>query len=452
MGAWIVASDTHSMAAAEPLAHLMTGSGRQALQWILDPELRVGGLLLSPDLWDEDFSLLLHQFRKLRPGSPVHLLIEDDETDPEHPALDARVRVHLGLSEPISADHLEPFLARQSTIQQASAVPRLGILNEGAFVGVPVSDFEHCEALIFDLHLKMAGGKFLRLLNAHEENPWEQLRKYRDRGLTHVYVVREALERNLLAIRLFRDAITSRSSKSSAAWSEIQAAHSIRELSVLMAQLSTIQDVDATFWNRSRELLASFRAALAVEGSIPRGEQARRWIGRSRLLEHSISTFTVAALIGRPLQFTREDNFLHLAMAALYHDIALLDLDADIHDEKAASRLTGRTRERYLEHPARSAQYLASTLNADPVVVQAVLFHHWRRDGSGTEYRGIPRTHTVPRLAEIIGISEDCVRFLARRPTLDPQTLPTEFIPKVEQRFSVEILDGMRAALIHPRA
>jgi hypothetical protein len=430
----------------------MTDSGRRALQWIEDPSLCVGGLLLSPDLWDEDFSLLLHQFRKLRPGSPVHLLIEEDETDPQHPALDARVRVHLGLSEPISADHLERFLARQAIAQQPSAIPRMDVLNDGAFVGVPVSDFEDCQALIFDLHLQIAGGKFIRLLNARAENPWEQLRKYRDRGLTHVYVARETLERNLLAIRLFREAIASRSSKSSGAWSEIQAAHSVRELSGLMGRLSTIQDVDATFWSRSRELLASFRAALAVDGPIPRGEQARRWIRRSLMLEHSLSTFTVAAIIGRPLQFTREDNFLHLGMAALYHDIALLDLDGDIHHEDAASRLVGKTRELYLEHPARSAHHLATTLNADPVVIQAVLFHHWRRDGSGREFRGLPRAQTVPRLAEIIGISEECSSFMARNPTLDPRSLPTEFLPRVERRFSVEILDGMRAALIQPRA
>jgi hypothetical protein len=430
----------------------MTGSGRQALKWIQDPELRVGGLLLSPDLWDEDFSLLLHQFRKLRPGSPVHLLIEDDETDPQHPAFDATVRVHLGLCEPISSYHLEQFLAQHPTAREPAAIPRVDVLDEGAFIGVPVSDFEHCQSLIFDVHLKMDGGKFIRLLKAREQNPWEQLRKYRDRGLTHVYVVREALERNLIAIRIFRDGIASRSSQSSGAWSEIQAAISVRELSRLMGQVSTIRDVDATFWNRSRELLSSFRAALAVEGPIPRGEQARRWIRRSLLLEHSLSTFTVAALLGRTLQFTREDNFLHLAMAALYHDIALLDLDVDLHDEKAASRLTGKARDLYLEHPVRSAHHLATTLKADPIVIQAVLFHHWRRDGSGGEFHGVPKPQTVPRLAEIIGISEECSGFMARNPALDPRILPSEFLPSVDRKFSAEVLDGMRAALIQPRA
>jgi hypothetical protein len=449
---WIVLSDTTAPLAPSTPSHLQTASGRQALAWIENPQLRIGGLLLSPDIWDEDFCHVLTRCRTLRPGTPVHLLIDEDETDPKHPALDAGIRMQLGLSEPVSADHIDRFLETAPKGADTTTPFRAGILQEGPFVGVPISDFEDCRDLLFDLHLKMPGGKFIRLLNAREEHPWEQLRRYRDRGLTHVHVSREALERNLLGIRFFRDAIASRGNTSSGAWSEIQAAHSMTELSRLMSQLSRISDLDSEFWGQSRELLVSFRAALAVDGPIPRGEQARRWIRRSMSFEHSLSTFTVAALMGRPLQFMREDLFLQLGMAALYHDVALLDLDADISDEGAVARLTGRARNVYLEHPLRSANHLATTLNADPVVLQAVLFHHWRRDGSGPEFRGLPMIDAVPRMAEIIGLAEECANFMGRHPALDPRRLTTEFIPRVEQKFSVEVLDGLRASLIHVQA
>ncbi|NDD92934.1 HD domain-containing protein, partial [bacterium] len=363
-------------------------------------------MILSPDSWDEDFSTLVARCRRLRPGTPIHTLIDRNGSSPGAMA-DPSIRQRLGLSESIPLDELQNFLSERSKSDASTKSFRDPIINEGAFVGVPLSDFEHCDALFFDLHLKLSTGKFLRLIDALEPQPWNRILKYRERGVTHLYIAREAYERSLMAIRLFRQTIPDIPRTGDSVWSEIQVAHSLREISGLMADQKTLEQIDLGIWEKCQELLYLFGRALSERKIEQDPQQMQRWVRRCLFLDHSLSVFLISTLIGRPLQFTSQDNLMALGAAALFHDISLLDFER-IPTEERPEGLAGKDLEKFLMHPEESARFVEERFEAPAIVIQAIQHHHWRYDGSGLLSAGKRNPVFVPRMAEIIGLAEEC--------------------------------------------
>ncbi|MBU6375642.1 MAG: HD domain-containing protein [Bdellovibrionales bacterium] len=443
MSRWIVLTDSSPSPAPELANCLRTPSGRTALRWIEDQRLPIRGLILSPDSWDEDFSCLVSRCRQLRPGTPIHTLAAQHSQDLAT-IDDPLIKQRLGLGRSIKIEELPSFLQSKTRLESAGRNSREPLIHEGPFVGIPLSDFQDCESLLFDLHLKLSSGKFIRLLDAREAQPWGRILKYRERGVTHLYIAREAYERSLTAIRLFQETIPESLSSGDSAWSEIQIAHSLRAISGLMSDQRSLEQIDSNVWEKCHELLYFFGRALAERKIEQDSNQLQRWLRRSLFLDHSLSVFLISILIGRPLQFTSEENLLALGSAALFHDISLLDFER-IPEQEKPEGLVGKTLEKFLTHPDDSARFLEERLGAPAIVIQAVQHHHWRYDGSGILRQGKRNPVFVPRMAEIIGLAEECSHALIRQPNLSLQEITASLSQEMSSKFSPEVLSGMRA-------
>ena len=444
MSRWIVLTDSCPSPAQELVNCLRTPSGRTALRWIEDQRLPIRGLILSPDSWDEDFSGLISRCRQLRPGTPIHTLGAKQSRDVsviDEPSIKQR----LGLSRSITIEELPKFLQSKNYNESSIRNSREPLINEGPFIGIPLSDFQDCESLLFDLHLKLSSGKFIRLLDARESQPWGRILKYRERGVTHLYIAREAYERSLTAIRLFQETIPESLRSGDSAWSEIKIAHSLRAISGLMSDQRSLDQIDSKVWEKCQELLYLFGQALSERKIEHDHDQVQLWLRRSLFLDHSLSVFFISILIGRPLQFTSEENLLALGSAALFHDISLLDLER-IPTQERPEGLVGETLEKFLRHPEDSAQFLKERLEAPAIVIQAVQHHHWRYDGSGLLSLGKRNPVFVPRMAEIIGLAEECSHALLREPNLSLKEVTARLSQEMSSKFSPEVLSGMRAS------
>ncbi len=452
MSAWLVLSDLPPQLLSRKDRCLQTTSGSTALRWIEDASLPLRGILLSPHSWDQDFGTLLEKARRLRPGTPILPLL-DDSSQADHLLAQPPIRAKLGLGPVLKLSELGTFLdadllTRPERLEtehlKTERRERLPILEDGEFVGVPIRDFENVGELHFDLHLRLPSGKFLRLIEAREIDPWPRLRKYSLRGVRHLYILKEAHERSLVAVRLFRESLGALPAEGDAAAGELQAAQAIHRLSSLTSRLESIDAVDERLWEAGRD------AAILLHRSLA-GAQKATWLRRSLLLEHSLSVFVLSALLGTRLHFNREEAYLRLAMAALFHDIGLLEVENPPEDERPEG-LTGSELRHFLEHPERSARHLEQTLKADSLVVQSVRHHHWRRDGSGLALPESRSPALVPRLAEILGIAEECTTFMRRNPQWEGSALAQKFLPRMNLKFSAETVESLQSILIHPRA
>lgn len=102
------------------------------------------------------------------------------------------------------------------------------------------------------------------------------------------------------------------------------------------------------------------------------------------LAQHALSTCTLAMLLGQSLSYNPLE-LQELAMAALLHDIGLLQLPASMVQRSAntSTPLPLREREIFESHPQRSILALERRGGFDATMLQLIGEHHVRLNGSG---------------------------------------------------------------------
>jgi HD-GYP domain-containing protein (c-di-GMP phosphodiesterase class II) len=122
---------------------------------------------------------------------------------------------------------------------------------------------------------------------------------------------------------------------------------------------------------------------------------------RQPLFQHSLRTAVIAHFLGIQLKLseTQKDDLL---LAALCHDLGEMHTDPALLAN--GRRIDGEERRFIHVHPITGYVVLQELKAASPDVLQAVLQHHERLDGSGYPY-GLADTK-VGRLARIIAVSE----------------------------------------------
>ena len=102
----------------------------------------------------------------------------------------------------------------------------------------------------------------------------------------------------------------------------------------------------------------------------------------------------------------------------------------------------------YKEHPARGAAHLNKLGYFNPTVIQAVLQHHERRDGSG-----FPQSlgaGSINRVSEIIGISNEFTTLLQQRLNNRNMDVINTMIKNIYPGFSEHIISAFENIFFFP--
>ncbi len=116
---------------------------------------------------------------------------------------------------------------------------------------------------------------------------------------------------------------------------------------------------------------------------------------------HSVNVCILSIFLGHKIGFQRSD-LQRLAMAAILHDIGKLQIEKSLLDK--SSTLEPEEFEVIQEHSTMSAQMAAKNNISDKQILNAILYHHEKFDGSG--YPEGLKKHDIPKMAQIIGICD----------------------------------------------
>ncbi len=119
------------------------------------------------------------------------------------------------------------------------------------------------------------------------------------------------------------------------------------------------------------------------------------------LLQHSIYVAIVSTYIGIRAGLP-DAQLAILATAALLHDIGILHIDQKLFDRSHV--LTEQQRRHLYAHPVTAHLILSACPEYGPELLNAVLDHHERLDGSGYP-RGL-RGNAISRLGQMIALAE----------------------------------------------
>ena len=117
--------------------------------------------------------------------------------------------------------------------------------------------------------------------------------------------------------------------------------------------------------------------------------------------EHSAHVAFYAALISTKIGLEMSSRE-KLTFAALFHDIGKLKIDHKILDK--ASLLSDDEFEQVKFHPEYGVEILRAHGVNDEIILQGVLYHHERADGSGYPHQ--LRAKRIPMFARIIGMCD----------------------------------------------
>ncbi|SDL95109.1 HD domain-containing protein [Oryzisolibacter propanilivorax] len=157
----------------------------------------------------------------------------------------------------------------------------------------------------------------------------------------------------------------------------------------------------------AERLLAPVRAlvlphALAFRLTVMREQHAQ-------LYEHSVRMLLTSIFLALQAGMDERDTG-RVATAALLHDIGVLHMPPEWRDPR--QRLTGERRKELLVHPVTAALVVQAQGSYPPAVVQAVLEHHERMDGSGYP-RGLRGAQISP-LGQVLLLAEVTAGFFEK--------------------------------------
>ena len=126
---------------------------------------------------------------------------------------------------------------------------------------------------------------------------------------------------------------------------------------------------------------------------------------------HSLHVALYAVSIGTRLDFD-EEKLIKLAIAALFMDIGLKFVDEHITD--ATLSLKELKEEHLLQHPQYSVNILEHNHIHDPYIIEGILHHHERYDGSG--YPEGLKGREISPFSAILGICDTFDALTNKRP------------------------------------
>lgn len=157
------------------------------------------------------------------------------------------------------------------------------------------------------------------------------------------------------------------------------------------------------------------------------------------LYERSYRVADVAVKIGRELDMSvARQGRLHLA--ALVHDIGMIAVPDSIMFRDGP--LEPPEWERVRSHPRHAVELLARAVH--PEVVQAVLMHHERIDGTG--YPNGVAGESIPQLARVLHVADAFVAMTSMRPygaTKTPAEALTEMQTEVGADFDADVVAAL---------
>ncbi|MDK9694328.1 MAG: HD domain-containing protein [Sulfurimonas sp.] len=104
------------------------------------------------------------------------------------------------------------------------------------------------------------------------------------------------------------------------------------------------------------------------------------FINNDALVNHSLHVAIYALVLGNQLQYT-EEQLLQLGTAGLLHDVGLKKIDHSVITK--AAKLSEAENKSVQKHPQYSVEIIEQNKIHDPYILDAVMHHHERYDGSG---------------------------------------------------------------------
>jgi HD-GYP domain-containing protein (c-di-GMP phosphodiesterase class II) len=309
------------------------------------------------------------------------------------------------------------------------------VQNENEFIPILTSQFLAGAASHFNLYIKLADKRFIKILRRGDSLGHDRLEFYKKKSVSQFYIRQTD----------FGDFLSFCSQKLSEVLENPKV--STKEKTCLTLQHG--KQVMAFLQSRKIAPQAIRHAQEFVENVLALTEhlkleeiaEIKKHLTNADFRDHASANTLISAILGQKLGLRGEKMSILLGTASFLHDIGLPESSPMFlnNDEKA---MTQAERKAYLEHPIVGAEILKKLGRLEPIAIQAVAQHHERRNGKGfPEKLGAGQINLI---SEIVGMSDELMQQIAlcsKNGNRDPFR---EMEEKSFDGFSSPVIDAFR--------
>lgn len=239
---------------------------------------------------------------------------------------------------------------------------------DAEFCRVSIEEFVSRNQIDFDVYVRLATEKYVKIGQKGDLIPADSIRAYREKGIAFLYIRKDDFGA-LVGLHL--------ESSSPQQLAETLAQNSEQ---IIDAHLRA-RGVDTTSFEEAKEF---FKTSLAV---VLKHGEALELLSRLKEMStptyiHSLGTSLYSVMMARKMGFTSSQLFFKLALAGLFHDIGKTALPRDLI-ERPPDELSEKERAELESHPAKGKEILANLKVIPSDVIQMVYEHHEDCVGQG---------------------------------------------------------------------
>jgi len=293
------------------------------------------------------------------------------------------------------------------------------------FIAMGIGDYVFTVKSYFNLYLKRAPGRYMKIINAGDPVDDKTLVSHFEQGEEFLYIHQAEHDKylyfcqELSAVSLKRE----HPSKSVGTFLKFGAsiAQSLQQTGISLTKLDT-----------ANQLLS--QSMILIRNLKTKDAKFLDFISTIENKDHVSFVAFIATLLGKEVGFESNKMVRLVGVAALVHDIGLYALDPSIENEEQAA-LTPEKQEVFNMHAAHGAKILRESGVIEEAICLAVECHHSRRKGASQS------TH-LNLLSEVIAVADEIHQVLLRE-KFNKSGLIT-FINSDLKRYSSTIEQGVK--------
>ncbi|MBI3542858.1 MAG: HD domain-containing protein [Deltaproteobacteria bacterium] len=441
---WLKKDPATSLA---PPVTAMTGKEAQAI--LADRSRRYAGIFVNPKIEHPGGLSVIRCAHLHHVGTPLFVIHDGDE--PPFPAGELkRLAVQQALKKPLTyaeilaivAPIVPEFSAAASITHaartNADALDEESRAVETEFSPIHIENFLSGHKSFFDVYVRLASGRFVKVLQAGDNFSEERVSSYLKKGVTSFHIRKDAHANYLAYCDHLAGALLAHPSIPT----------EIKVSQVLNAGEETLKFLSERGLPHGRvEYAARFARNVQKLSNDLRLENhplLHQYLNDAASYDHAVGATLVAGLLFEPLKINLERLHLAIGMAALLHDVGLHVTDSELEDKLEAD-MTPAEAATYYAHPQEGARILAGVRGIDSLTVHAVYQHHERRDGKG--FPGSSHAGSISLVSEVVGIADELMRAL-RRAKKNPKINPMALMQvRIFNGFSYQVIKAFSDAL-----
>ena len=264
--------------------------------------------------------------------------------------------------------------------------------QDDKYIQISVRDFVITPKSFFNFYLRLSAGRYIKIFNAGDDLPKEEIDKYRAKGIDEFYVPKDEHAKFVkLQATLSTKVVLSDASNGFKVKTLMKLGANITNNLVKCGVTPDRMDNAHLFLDQSIHVLRQMKL---------KNEIVTSYLKNIDKDEHSAAVAFIAGILANYLGFESSKSIKVVGTTALLHDIGLHALDPDFVEGEEL--IDAKKKEVFEKHAAHGAEILRSTGAFEEVICHAVEQHHRRRLGGAGR-----RSSNVNLVTEIVSVADE---------------------------------------------